>query len=154
VTSRGQRCDRDRARAPITAPVHARLPAAGSGRYLLNLSDVAAQISQLWRARHEAPLPAIAGPKYLAAAVSFYSPDHPILFTDFDRRIETWIDPDALKRTGFVAICPETASSYCESALATLAVEAQRTILSQEPNSRDPSQSAVRWSAYLIGPAR
>jgi hypothetical protein len=51
-------------------------------------------------------MPVIAGPKFAAAAVSFYSPDHPILFTNFDTTVATWIDLGDLRRSGFAAICP------------------------------------------------
>ena len=137
------------ASAPIVQVVQVKLYPQ---RYQLNLADVAAKASRLWRERHATPLAVVAGPKYLAAAVTFYGADHPVLFTNFDPRVVTWIDPEALRRTGVMAICPEAFSAPCESGLASLALDAERAVISQEPNPLDPFRSALRWSVFLVGP--
>jgi hypothetical protein len=76
------------------------------GRYAWQLADVSQAVSTLWHDHYTCPMPVIAGPKFAAAAVSFYSPDHPILFTNFDTTVATWIDLGDLRRSGFAAICP------------------------------------------------
>jgi 4-amino-4-deoxy-L-arabinose transferase-like glycosyltransferase len=135
--------------APIVQAVQVRMYPQ---RYQTNLSDVAAKVSELWRVRHGSPLRVVAGPKFAAAAVSFYGVDHPVLFTNFDRRLATWIDPGELRRTGFAAICPEALSRFCESALRALGLEAEHTLLTQARNPLDPMKDTVRWSVYLVGP--
>jgi 4-amino-4-deoxy-L-arabinose transferase-like glycosyltransferase len=74
-------------------------------RYVINGPDLADRITRLWHDRIQVPLPVIAGPKPLAAAISFYSPDHPVMFTNFDGRISPWINVGAIRQSGFVAIC-------------------------------------------------
>jgi len=70
-----------------------------------DMAEFAKGITRLWHARFHAPLAVVAGPKFIAPAVSFYSPDHPVLFADFNVQSAPWIDLDAVKRSGFVGIC-------------------------------------------------
>jgi hypothetical protein len=121
-------------------------------RYLFNEPDVAAKATQLWRERYGVPLPVVAGQIFIAAAISFYSPDHPILFSQFDPRIATWIEPTTLGQSGFLAICPEADASPCESATLAISPAAERVVLTQQPNRFNPSASELRWNVYLIGP--
>src|SRR5262245_20028478 len=121
-------------------------------RYLFNEPDVAAQATQLWRERYGSALPVVAGPKLIAASVSFYSVDHPVLFTNFDRRIATWIERDAIERSGLLAICPEANALFCDRAIRELSPTAERVVLSQRPNPFDLSASTLQWSVYLVGP--
>jgi hypothetical protein len=138
------------AAAPIIPAVQANLYPE---RYRLNLPDVAAKVSRLWRERHGSPLPVVAGPKPIAAAVSFYGGDHPVLFTNFDRRIATWIDVDALKQSGFAAVCTEQVAFFCEVGIRALGLAAaERVELSQKPNPLDRSASVLRWNVYVVAP--
>jgi 4-amino-4-deoxy-L-arabinose transferase-like glycosyltransferase len=122
-------------------------------RYLFNEPDVAAKTTQLWRERYGTPLPVIAGPTFIAAPISFYSPDHPVMFANFDSQIAaTWIDPNALEQSGFLAICPEPYASFCESGVAAISPRVERVVLSQQPNRFKPDASALRWIVYLVGP--
>jgi 4-amino-4-deoxy-L-arabinose transferase-like glycosyltransferase len=122
-------------------------------RYAFNEPDVAAQATQLWHERYGSPLPVVAGPKFIAAGVSFYSVDHPVLFTNFDPRIATWIDRNALERSGFLAICLELNAVLCDRAVSEFRPTVERMVLSQQPNPFDASASPLRWSIYLVGPA-
>jgi hypothetical protein len=90
-------------------------------------------------------------PKFIAAAISFYGADHPVLFTNFDPRIATPIDPEALERSGFAAICLD-ATPLCESAVVGLSTRAERITFAQRPNPLDSAASALRWSMYLVAP--
>jgi 4-amino-4-deoxy-L-arabinose transferase-like glycosyltransferase len=124
-------------------------------RYRLNAPDVAEKVSRLWRERYGSPLPVVAGPKLIAAPISFYGSEHPILFTNFDRRIATWSDVDALRRSGFAAVCPEQASWFCETALHALGIApTERVVVSQQPHPLDRSPSMLRWSVYFVPPGR
>ena len=112
--------------------------------------DLAPAITRLWHQRFDIPLPAVAGPKSIAAGISFYSPDHPILFTSLSRRIATWIDEDGLKRSGFVAICvPEWLT--CLDQLRAISPSAEEVAL--DALMENPATSEARgWSVYFVAP--
>jgi hypothetical protein len=120
--------------------------------YVFDERDLALRTSTLWRERYGTPLPVIAGPTFVAAAISFYSPDHPLMFNNLDPRIATWIDPRALRRSGFLAICPESYASYCEARVTSISPAMERVVLTQLPDRFSPSASTLRWNVYLVGP--
>jgi hypothetical protein len=70
-----------------------------------DMAEFAKGVTRLWHARFHTPLAVVAGPKFVAPAVSFYSPDHPVLFADFNVQSAPWIELDAVKRSGFLGIC-------------------------------------------------
>jgi hypothetical protein len=68
--------------------------------------EIAEELTRLWRARFNSPLPIVVGGYELAAYVVFYSPDHPKMYADFDPALSSWIDyPGELKRKGFAGAC-------------------------------------------------
>ena len=120
-------------------------------RYRIDAPDLARQVTKLWRDRQGTPLPVIAGPKIVAAGISFYSREHPVLFTNLDPRLATWIDANELRRTGFVAICPEASAAFCEAAIAAFG-PAERVVVTQPQSQHAPGAAALRWSVYLHPP--
>jgi 4-amino-4-deoxy-L-arabinose transferase-like glycosyltransferase len=67
--------------------------------------ELAAEATQLWRARTGTPLAFVSGTHRYAGAVVFYSPDQPVQFVDFNFRYAPWVDPGELKRRGLLAVC-------------------------------------------------
>jgi 4-amino-4-deoxy-L-arabinose transferase-like glycosyltransferase len=99
-------------------------------------SELAREVTRLWRARSDSPLPIVVATFDLAAPVAFYSPDHPRMFADSpdpprvfasdQPEFAPWIDfPTDLDRYGFVGICYE-ADNDCLDNLARLAPEAEK----------------------------
>jgi hypothetical protein len=79
-------------------------------------SELAREVTRLWRARFSSPLPIVIATFDLAAPAAFYSPDHPRMFADSpdpprvfaadQPEFSPWIDfPADLRRLGFVGIC-------------------------------------------------
>ena len=79
-------------------------------------SELAREVTRLWRARFASPLPIVVATFDLAAPAAFYSPDHPRMFADSpdpprvfaadQPEFSPWIDyPADLRRLGFVGIC-------------------------------------------------
>lgn len=89
-------------------------PAANTIRYRLkpnslelkHLDTLARTATDIWHQRFGNKLKVVAGLASFAAPISFYSPDHPRLFTEADPALAPWIDPGALDSTGFLGICP------------------------------------------------
>jgi 4-amino-4-deoxy-L-arabinose transferase-like glycosyltransferase len=90
--------------APIYPWVNYRLRPVGGAHAPYH--EIAEELTRLWRARFNAPLPIVVGGYELAAYVVFYSPDHPKMYADFDPALSSWIDyPGELKRKGFIGAC-------------------------------------------------
>jgi len=99
-------------------------------------SELAREVTRLWRARVSAPLPIVIATFDLAAPVAFYSPDHPRMFADSpdpprvfasdQPEFSPWIDfPADLARYGFVGICYE-GDNDCLANLARLEPNAEK----------------------------
>jgi 4-amino-4-deoxy-L-arabinose transferase-like glycosyltransferase len=94
-----------------------------SGSYIPT-SELATEVTRLWRERYGTPLPLVVSNFDLATAVTFYSPDHPRMYADFNPAFSPWIDyPAELHRKGFVAVCRED-DRRCEVELDKIAPEA------------------------------
>jgi 4-amino-4-deoxy-L-arabinose transferase-like glycosyltransferase len=90
--------------APIYPWVNYRLRPVGGSHAPYH--EIAEELTKLWRARFNSPLPIVVGGYEVAAYVVFYSPDHPRMYADFDPALSPWIDyPNELKRKGFVGAC-------------------------------------------------
>ena len=98
-------------------------------------SELAREVTRLWRARFASPLPIVIATFDLAAPVAFYSPDHPRMFADSpdpprvfaadQPEFSPWIDyPADLNRYGFVGICYD-GDTDCLAYLARLAPGAE-----------------------------
>jgi 4-amino-4-deoxy-L-arabinose transferase-like glycosyltransferase len=135
--------------SPLLMPLEARF---SPRRYTLDGEDLANKVTRLWHQRFHCPLPTVAGPAPAVAPIAFYSADHPVIFTDADPRIATWIDLRELHRTGFVGICPNTAL-HCIKAIGDIAVGAEQTVLSQERVVAGRFIRGVTWSVFLSAPA-
>lgn len=114
--------------------------------------DLAMRVTQLWRERFGTRLPVVAGPVDQAADISFYSPDHPTLFSDMNPRIATWIDIDAIKRSGFIAICPSTSGQCIDDALA-VSHGAEPVQITQSLYLSGQGEAVRRWTAFVSAPA-
>jgi len=99
-------------------------------------SELAREVTRLWRARFPSPLPIVVATFDLAAPVAFYSPDHPRMFADSpdpprvfasdQPEFSPWIDyPADLRRYGFVGICYDR-DKDCLGNLAGLAPNAEQ----------------------------
>lgn len=92
-------------------------------------SEMAREVTQLWRERYNSPLPLVVSYFDLAAAVVFYSPDHPRMYADFDPAFSPWIDyPAQLHREGFVGVCSDD-DHRCQTELDKIAPNAERVAL-------------------------
>ena len=79
-------------------------------------SELAHEVTRLWRERFGTPLPIIVGAFEIAAPIVFYSVDHPRMFADSpdlprvhasqQPAFSPWIDyPTDLRQNGFVGVC-------------------------------------------------
>lgn len=62
-------------------------------------------LSQRWRAKTGLPLRIVAGTQSYASSVTFYAPDRPSEFIDFDPMHAPWITPRRLRQEGLAIVC-------------------------------------------------
>jgi hypothetical protein len=75
---------------------------SGSGDYPAR--DIAAYATQVWHQRYQQPLPFVAGSRYTAGFVSFYSTDKPLVFVEWNAMFSPGVSEDEVKKQGAIFI--------------------------------------------------
>jgi 4-amino-4-deoxy-L-arabinose transferase-like glycosyltransferase len=65
---------------------------------------IAATLTQRWHEKYHTPIKYVAGSRWLAGNIAFYSNDHPQVFIDWDPRYSPWIDETKLKHDGAIFV--------------------------------------------------
>lgn len=65
---------------------------------------IADSLTQEWHEIYHQPLHYVAGSRWLAGNLAFYSKDHPATYTNWDNAISPWIDENKLRHTGAIFI--------------------------------------------------
>ena len=68
---------------------------------------MANSLTQEWRETYHRPLNYVAGSRWLAGNIAFYSEDHPAAYTNWNNTISPWINERKLKHTGAIFIWDE-----------------------------------------------
>lgn len=79
--------------------------------------EAAELLSELWTKKTGKPLVNVAGSQSYASSVTFYAPDHPSEFVEFEPRYAPWMTPDRLRKGGLAIICA-TDDHVCTAAAA------------------------------------
>jgi hypothetical protein len=125
------------AAAPVYPWVNYRLRPVGGPHAPYH--EIADELTKLWHARFETPLPIVVGGYEVAAYVVFYSPDHPKMYADFDPALSPWLNlPDDLKK-GFVGAC------------GTYAAECLAKLDALDPNAEKLTVSVTRRIGDVMG---
>ena len=138
--------------APIYPWVNYRLrPVGGPHAPYHELAD---ELTKLWRARFNSPLPIVVGGYEVAAYVVFYSPDHPKMYADFDPALSPWIDyPNELKRKGFVGACAPYAPE-CIAKLDALDPAAEKLTVAVTRQIGDVKGETMAFEVRISPPAQ
>jgi 4-amino-4-deoxy-L-arabinose transferase-like glycosyltransferase len=117
-------------------------------------SEMALDVTRLWRERFHKALPLVVSYFDLASAAVFYSPDHPRMYADFNADFSPWIDyPADLQHKGFVGVC-EVARTDCVTNLDKLAPQAERTILVETRTIFGKPGLTARYLVWIVPPAQ
>lgn len=68
---------------------------------------IATELTQEWQQRYHTPLHYVAGPRWIAGNVAYYSSDHPAVYMEWNRVFSPWIDEVELNRQGAIFIWDE-----------------------------------------------
>ncbi len=66
--------------------------------------SIANTLTQNWHDHYHTPLRYVAGSRWVGGNIGFYSPDHPTVFIEWDKRRAPWINILALKKQGAIFI--------------------------------------------------
>lgn len=65
---------------------------------------IATELTNMWHDKFKTPLKYVAGGRWLAGNISFYSNDHPAIYIDWNNKFSPWINEDTLKREGAIFV--------------------------------------------------
>jgi hypothetical protein len=119
-------------------------------RFFRGYADLAKTVTQLWHDRYSNLLPVAAGAIDAAAGISFYSPDHPLLFSELDPYLATWIDLNEIRRTGFIVVCP--LHTPCDDRAQVLGRIVEQVRVYRLFGPGQPSKQY--WTVLIAGPDR
>jgi hypothetical protein len=107
-------------------------------------SEIAPEVTRLWRERYNSPLPLVVSRFSVAAAVVFYSAD---------QAHNPWLDyPTDLHRKGFVGVCVE-GDEFCATELDKIAPDAERLTGAVSRKFAGISGNIVKAQVRIVGPA-
>ncbi|HTM62919.1 MAG TPA: glycosyltransferase family 39 protein [Gammaproteobacteria bacterium] len=66
--------------------------------------EIAATVAKQWQDTYHTPLEYVAGPRWVAGNISYYSKEHPTVFMEWDQRKTTWINIEDFKQKGAVFV--------------------------------------------------
>jgi len=117
----------------------------GGDNFAAYESLLAAEVDRRWPQGQAGPLRYVAGPEALAWGCTFYCRDRPLAFPGFSRITAPWIDPAAMARAGFVALCPADDQPCVAQA---------RAIAAGNDGLREEKVELARSAFGRLGPAR
>lgn len=62
--------------------------------------EIALAVTKQWHERYHKPLQYVAGSRYIAGYIAFYSPDHPSVLMEWNPTLSPWINMNKLKQYG------------------------------------------------------
>lgn len=66
--------------------------------------EVADIVTSAWQTRYHKPLEYVAGSRYVAGYVAFYSKDHPSVYAEWSSQFSPWINVEQMKKYGAVFV--------------------------------------------------
>ncbi len=69
---------------------------------------IARELTQQWEQRYHTPLTYVAGPRWLAGNIAFYSKDQPTVYIDWDNKVSSWIDESKVRQAGAIFVWDPT----------------------------------------------
>ncbi len=66
--------------------------------------NIANLLTQEWHEKYHTPLPYVAGSRWLAGNIAFYSLDNPSVYINWDKKLSPWIDEESMKNKGAIFV--------------------------------------------------
>lgn len=117
-------------------------------------SELAQELTALWRKRFTTPFAYIAATTEIGAAVGFYSPDHPVTFSPGEVWASGLVDVTAMRKAGFIGVCAndDPVRAMCETWMAQHAPTAERHDIALQRHWRGLAGPRASWQVYVVAP--
>lgn len=69
---------------------------------------IARELTMQWEKRYHKPLMFVAGPRWAAGTIAFYSKDQPSVYIDWDNKVSSWIDETKMRQEGAIFVWDPT----------------------------------------------
>ncbi|HSW94117.1 MAG TPA: glycosyltransferase family 39 protein [Gammaproteobacteria bacterium] len=69
---------------------------------------IAHDLTQQWQQHYHKPLLYVAGPRWMAGNIAFYSSDQPTVYIDWNPKVSSWIDENKVRQEGAIFVWDPT----------------------------------------------
>jgi 4-amino-4-deoxy-L-arabinose transferase-like glycosyltransferase len=115
---------------------------------------IATVLTQEWHDRYHTPLRYVAGSRWLAGNVSFYSNDRPAVYIDWDPRVSFWIDMKKLNHDGAIFLWDITEEDgVLPSEVAKAFPRLEKSQIRYFPWQRNPKLPPLEIGVAFLPPA-
>lgn len=138
--------------SPIAAYTEKRNAAAGEGYG--SHSQLARQLTEVWRKRFATPLKVVAADTEVGEPISFYAPDHPRVLQPNDHPSSGLTSLAEATRSGFIGICDanDTRFAACEDWMKAHAQMSERMNITTRRVVDGVISSPSSWRIYIVAP--
>jgi 4-amino-4-deoxy-L-arabinose transferase-like glycosyltransferase len=119
-------------------------------------SELARELTELWRMRFPQRLPVVAAYGDTNQIVTFYSPDHPAPLTPDELWSSGLTSLEEAKRSGFIGVCEtgDWKQEKCEAWMKAHAANGDRMIVTTRRFLAGTAGPASVWSVVIVPPAK
>jgi hypothetical protein len=119
-------------------------------------SELARELTNIWRLRFGSRWPVVTGPQTTADLMAFYSIDHPVPFTPYEKWSSGLITSEQAARSGFIGICDPTSWDHeqCLAWMKAHVPDAVHLNISTRRFFSGVPGPVVNWEIYLAAPKR
>jgi hypothetical protein len=119
-------------------------------------SELARELTQLWRARFGTKWAVAMGYMEMAQPFAFYSPDHPAPLTPWEPWTSGLTSLEEAKKLGFIGVCDTTdwRLPRCEEWFVKNFPDAERMVMTTQRFYRGHPGPSIAWKVYVVPPAK
>jgi 4-amino-4-deoxy-L-arabinose transferase-like glycosyltransferase len=119
-------------------------------------SQLARELTQLWRNRFFSRWSVVAGTTEVGEPMTFYSPDHPAPLTPGELWSSGLTSLEEAKHLGFIGICDTTDNRLpeCEAWMAKNGKDAEQVAVTTQRFFKGHPGPATTWKIYIVPPAK
>ncbi|MGB7122698.1 MAG: hypothetical protein WBE02_23535, partial [Bradyrhizobium sp.] len=119
-------------------------------------SQLARELTQLWRNRFFSRWSVVAGTTEVGEPMTFYSPDHPAPLTPGELWSSGLTSLEEAKRLGFIGVCDTTDNRLpeCEAWMAKNGKDAEQVAVTTQRFFKGHPGPATTWKIYIVPPAK
>jgi len=117
--------------------------------------EIARVITAEWHETYHTKLDYVGGSRWISGNISFYSPDHPAVFIEWDKKRAPWIDMTSMEQKGAIFVWDITHNETLPAAIRKRFPQLQTSFVLTFPWYRDKKNlMLVKMGVAILGPAQ